>query len=1036
MHRRTLHLTGTTTTSRCIAAPCRRLELRALSTSDEQRTYASEKQKGDKASYYGRGKRRLSPEMQMMKDTFMLINKATKKNTDRSGWRGINKRRSEETRLKADIRVAGWGVRALGESHREKLVQVENLETGHGGIANQPAQLPSLMKQAYDASEGQEHEQDLVAITYELGMFVELRRNEISTHGVIVGERSAAGRLFYPCLMSSGEIWTPNVNDIYFSLPPIAPSDLARRCGTDPIATNEGQQNARVQMLRRIRLVEKALENKYHVVSVNAHDLYEKLRHPDPHQWGETTVGEVTKTLKLQGLISEFAVHRFLMNNPINFVAEPGYRASQKFKVVPEAHVKDLEAVEAWMRKEDGPLTKFVPEAHVNDPEAVEAWISPLTKFAQKAWRIVVANREKLRLGFAGAPSWRRAHHAWDANDRTILRVLINALRFQRSTQSDPYVIFVSAILKRLDLESPVVKDHELQATLVELGILAPWQDLVVIQPHLDLDLEPEHKSKRAKKQNELVQRGFKMIKQAATNRPTTQAKNRLGPEDFHPSDPLEEVRHDFGDMKIYVVDDFNAQELDDGISIERVPLEPGSMWIHVHIADMASVIHPRHVFAIEASKRQETMYLHNAFPLFPPSLTHSPTHGLSLGSRGKGGGPLRVLTFSCKVDADAKILDYKIRAGLVRNIKTIDYDSVDRALGLPSHAHYPFGRPSSTTDTETASLSEEEIQDFRDLLAFADAATSQRVKNGTFAIDHALGKVQLGSLPERMPTWPTLKPSEFSGFPSMNYIVQRTSDMERGSRSVIAEAAKLACRVTSRFGLEWNLPLLRRHAPPFVPNNPTDLCKMMVARTSNGYAEPHIAAKYISFSPPSTYTLLPKEHFHLGVPDGEGYVRSTSPLRRYSDLVVHWQLHHALLGGRAEFSTPPFSADDLEKYMAKLTGHESRQKGLRFHHQRYWQTMFIHRWVEGIRLGHIDPDKVVGGKNPMDELYARTQLLPRVNPQLRYEAPVTLPDIGARGILLLPDRTLDVEIGTEFNVRLKEVKLGVRPMMTFEVKE
>ncbi len=269
-----------------------------------------------------------------------------------------------------------------------------------------------------------------------------------------------------------------------------------------------------------------------------------------------------------------------------------------------------------------------------------------------------------------------------------------------------------------------------------------------------------------------------------------------------------------------------------------------------------------------------------------------------------------------------------------------------------------------------------------------------------------------------------------------MNYVVQRSSDVDRGSRSIIAEAAKLACRVTSRFGLEQNLPLLRRHAPPFVPNNPTDLRKMMAARTSNGYAEPHIAAKYISFSRPSSYTVFPKEHFYLGVPEGEGYVRATSPLRRYSDLVVHWQLHHALLGERAEFAGPPFRADDLEKYMMKLTGFESRHKALKFHHERYWQTMFVYRWVKGIRLGHIDPDKVVGGKNPMDELYARTQLLPKVNPQQRYEVPITLPDIGTRGVLLLPDRALDAEIGTKFNVKLKEVRLGVRPMLTFEVKE
>ena len=822
-----------------------------------------------------------------------------------------------------------------------------------------------------------------------------------------MGEKSGAGRLFYTCLMSSGEIWSPNVHDIHFALPPIAPGDLARRCGTDLITTDEGQQNARVQMLRRIRLVEKTLENKFHIVSASSHDLYENLRHPDPVKWGGTTVREVTKALRLNGLLSEFAVHKFLMNNPINYVAEPGYSTSQKFKVFPKAHVEDLEAVEAWMKWEG----------------------SPLAAFAEKARGIVVANREKLRLGFTSAPSWRPAQHEWDQNDRTILRVLMNALRFQRSSQSDPYVIPVSAILKSVDLESSVVKDHELQMMLVDLGVLAPWEDLIVVQPHLDLDLEPEHKSVRAKKQNAMVRRGFEAI---AKNRPTTRTKKLLGPKDFYPSDPLEGVRHDFGDMKMYVIDDLNAQELDDGVSIERIPLEPGNTWIHVHVADVASVIPPGHVFAIDASKQQETLYLNNrAFPLFPSSLVHSPTHGLSLGSKREGGGPLRVLTFSFKVDANAEILDYKVRAGLVRNIKIIDYDSVDRALGLPFQAHYPFGRPSS--DGGTASLSEEEMQDLRGLLAFADASISQRVRNGAFIVDQALGRVQLGSIPEDTPTWSSFTPAEFSGFPSMNYIVQKSSHLDSGSRSIIAEAAKFACRVASRFGLEKNVPLLRRYSPPFFPNNPSDLRRLLAARTPNGYVEPYIAAKYVAFSRPSTYTLSPKEHFFLGVPEGEGYVRATSPLRRYSDLIVHWQLHHALLGERAR---PPFSDDDLKKHLVKLVGYESRKRGLEYYHERYWQAMYIHRWVEGTKLGHIDLDKVVGGKNPMDELYARTQLSPKLNPLQRYEVQVRVPSIGVRGILRLPESALDVEIGTEFSVRLKEAKLGIRPMLTFEVKE
>src|SRR6266576_308966 len=142
MHRRTLHLTAITTTFRCFAAPCRRLELRALSTSttSDPSPHASGQRKRDKRfKFGGRGKRHLSPELQMRRDTFKLIKKATEKR-DINGWSGINKRRSEEMRLRADIRAAEWKVGALGGRHTGKLVGEEKPEMGHG----RAVQLPSL----------------------------------------------------------------------------------------------------------------------------------------------------------------------------------------------------------------------------------------------------------------------------------------------------------------------------------------------------------------------------------------------------------------------------------------------------------------------------------------------------------------------------------------------------------------------------------------------------------------------------------------------------------------------------------------------------------------------------------------------------------------------------------------------------------------------------------------------------------------------------------------------------------------------------
>jgi hypothetical protein len=130
---------------------------------------------------------------------------------------------------------------------------------------------------------------------------------------------------------------------------------------------------------------------------------------------------------------------------------------------------------------------------------------------------------------------------------------------------------------------------------------------LVVLQPQLYLDLEPEYRSQRAKKQDEMVQQGL---------------------EDFYPADLLEGVRHDFDNMNI--VDDVEAQELDDGFRFKGYLLNLVTFGYT-----------PAHAFAIEALKRQETAYFFR--PLFLRSLMYSPIHGLSLGSKQGEGAPDRV---------------------------------------------------------------------------------------------------------------------------------------------------------------------------------------------------------------------------------------------------------------------------------------------------------------------------------------------------------------------------------------------------------
>ncbi|PFH53044.1 hypothetical protein AMATHDRAFT_138267, partial [Amanita thiersii Skay4041] len=846
-------------------------------------------------------------------------------------------------------------------------------------------------------------------------------RNELASHGVVIGEAFDTGRLRTILLMSNGEIWKPDMNDIFFTVPALVPVDLAKRCGSEPQTTRPSELHARVEVLRQLRVIERAVEEKYNVVCTKS-KLYEQLRHPDPEQWGKTTVSEVARLIERKPtLITIFAVHKYLMENATRFIVQSDYMLSQAFKIVPAAHVKDIETVQEWMRmRENGPLESFAAKA-----------------------KVIMAESQKMAVeGYLDEPRVIPAQHEWDENDHLILRFLTRALRPWRSTQTNLYAIGQSAILKKLFVGKTTVTDDDLHKALVDLGVLAPWQDIMMLQPDLNLDLDPVGNSAYVKERHALVERGLKRLKEPVS---AAQPTGPLGPEDFYPSDPLESLRHDFGNMRVYVVDDVGAHELDDGVSIEKIPSEPGNVWIHVHIADPAATIPPMHALATEARIRKESFYFYDrTFPLFPPSLMHSPKYGLSLGSKRQQGVPERVLTFSCKLDSALNIVDYKIRAGLIRNLKLVDYDTVDRELGYTARRFFPFGRNPAIGDLNKSSNKEitfekEELQDFKDLLEIANRLASQRCNRNLYAIYETRGLIQglHNTAPRHIPSKPNYTPLHFSGFPEMEYVMEDIREFDGGSRLIIAEAAKLACRVTSRFALDnGNLPLLRRHVPPFIPVSDEDLQLLMSARDARGFVPSWRAYQHIALNPRGLYTLKPKEHHGMGIPDGEGYVRATSPLRRHSDLVVHWQLHHALLGERAVSRKPPFSAEDLEVYASELTSTEKQRKNLNSNHTQFWQVMFLRRWAEGVQLGKIDPGVVEGG-DPLERLEGVTLTNPRLNVQARrLIVDVHVPLIGIHGLLTLNDDGYTIPIGTALKVKVKGLQLGVRPKIELALRE
>jgi hypothetical protein len=181
---------------------------------------------------------------------------------------------------------------------------------------------------------------------------------------------------------------------------------------------------------------------------------------------------------------------------------------------------------------------------------------------------------------------------------------------------------------------------------------------------------------------------------------------------------------------------------------------------------------------------------------------------------------------------------------------------------------------------------------------------------------------------------------------------------------------------------------------------------------------------KYLTFQPTAEYSLEPKGHSGLGIPDGEGYVRATSPLRRYGDLVTHWQLHHALLGSSAPTKDCPFNVEQLQDLAISLKVSDKMMKTVRINHDRYWLIMFLKRWAEDTAWGVESRD------DPLKRLVCCTLSTPVFDANSRkYQTEVLIPLLGMHGVLVDMDRR-DIPSGTTFPVDIHSYRLGVRPQL------
>lgn len=201
------------------------------------------------------------------------------------------------------------------------------------------------------------------------------------------------------------------------------------------------------------------------------------------------------------------------------------------------------------------------------------------------------------------------------------------------------------------------------------------------------------------------------------------------------------------------------------------------------------------------------------------------------------------------------------------------------------------------------------------------------------------------------------------------------------------------------------------------------DFADILASKNSLNLADPVLALRKALITPGAIYTLDPGVHWSLGIPEGEGYCRVTSPLRRHSDMVAHWQIKHAMLNPDA---SPLFSPEWLQDYGRELSLREKLQKRAHLSHADFWALRFIQRWMaDSSRADGLDPLTDLSGyttSDPIrDTMFGETR------------AKIIVPQLGLRGFLIGLDK--GTMVGQKHNLATKDVKTGINSQIHFGVK-
>ncbi len=344
--------------------------------------------------------------------------------------------------------------------------------------------------------------------------------------------------------------------------------------------------------------------------------------------------------------------------------------------------------------------------------------------------------------------------------------------------------------------------------------------------------------------------------------------------------------RLDLTHLKVYTIDDESTEEIDDGLSVEFLDENTTKLWIH--IADPTRLVTPGDELDLEARRRSTTLYLPTGMiSMFPVELATGPMSLIQ-------GKICHSLSFGVILDQQGAVLDYSIHASLIKPTYRLTYHDVDEMLQLGIQA-----------ESELAVLAQ---------------AAKQR---------HQWRQSQ-GSITIKMPEAIIKVKSED------NIIIELLETSI--SRQLVAEMMILAGEVAGSYCRENSIPVPFRGQPQ--PELPPEEELLLLP------PGPVRACALRRCMPRSEMGTLPSRHASLGL---DNYTQVTSPIRRYTDLLTHFQLKAHLRGDPL-----PFPLEIMQQILYSVTLSVQEASLVERQTNRYWGLEFLRRNADQIWQGLV----------------------------------------------------------------------------------